>query len=66
MKVVEKILTCSSLYDGYNGPEEIDHIVADDINNDWYIISIDKFVRSSRRSLEPEIIAIITLRKESI
>lgn len=66
MKVVEKVLTCSSLYDGYNGPEEIEHIVADDLNNDWSIVSIDKFVRPSKRSLEPEIIAIITLRKEFI
>lgn len=66
MKVVEKVLTCSSLYDGYSGPEEIDHIVADDINNGWYITYIDKFVRPSKRSLEPEIIAIITLRKEFI
>ncbi len=66
MKVVEKVLTCSSLYDGYNGPEEIDHIVADDINNGWYVTSIDKFVRPSRFGLESEIIAIITLRKESI
>ena len=66
MKVVEKVLTCSSFYDGYNGPEEIDHIVADDINNGWYVTSINKFVKPSKFDLKPEIIAIITLRREFI
>lgn len=66
MKVVEKTLTCSSCYDDYNGIEDIEHIVADDVNNGWYIASLSKFVRSSEFGLEPEIIAIITLRREFI
>ncbi len=66
MKVVEKTLTCSSCYDGYNGLEDIERIVADDLDNGWYIASISKFVRPSKIHLEPELIAIITLRREFI
>ena len=66
MKVIEKVLTASSLYDGYGGPEDIEHIVADDLNNGWYIESISKFTEPLGRGLEPEIIVVITLRRDFI
>jgi len=64
MKVIEKVLTCSSLYDGYNGPEDIERIVADDLNNGWHIESLSQFVAPSERGLKPEVIVTITLRRE--